>query len=265
MTTFSPNQLNSVDACPRCRSTNNRRYSPVNIRENLLSLLSIYPYQCQHYTCQHRFYRRVNRFAANQEDITISSVSENLYRNVQYAVEDNRHLVNPEVLSKLYEPKELSTPLTKRSNQSPPPIVSNVTHYDFRPQTSVICRKFLILTWRELGKQKIHTIASEGKNGDPNRLKLGRDPSRCDLIFADQTVSGLNAEIYFDDRAAAFYIRNLRPVNPPFINGNKVVSSTCLESSTTLYLGKVAIAIEVELDYYDLEPTILFDHQEHSA
>jgi pSer/pThr/pTyr-binding forkhead associated (FHA) protein len=227
--------------------------------------LGLYPYQCQHYTCQHRFYRKLNCSAANHEDISISSVSENLYSDIRSEVTDTGYLVKPEVLSHLSEREPISEPLNGRIQKFTPQLVSNVTHYDFRPPTSVIPSKFLTLTWRELGKQQIHTISSESIDGDPIRVTLGRDRSRCDLVFIDQTVSGLNAEIYFDDDLEAFYIRNLRPINPPFVNDQKVVSSTRLASGMLLSLGKVAITIEIESDAFEIEPTILFDRDENSA
>jgi hypothetical protein len=262
----SPQANSNNPRCPQCGSEKIRRYSPVNLWENMLSLVGIHPYQCSHYTCQHRFYRKFKPFAASNEESVISSVSENLYGGQHYQILDNQHLVDRHLLGNLYDSKKSDKVSTETTTELTPKVISNnVTHYNFRSESSVLCRKFLTLTWYEHGRKQTHTITSESKNGHPNRVTLGRDPSRCDLVFVDRTVSGLNAEIYFDDSTGDFWLRNLRPINSPFINNQKVISSACLEAGVTLYLGKVAITVEIENDYYDLEPTLLFDRGEHSA
>lgn len=257
--------VDSVGRCPKCGSDKVHRYSPINLGENLLSLIGITPHQCTHYTCQHRFYRRLKKSSIESQQSTITCVSDRLYGHLRHETEGgSSRFPAPQIDNLTTIPQSEILVIPDRH----PPVserVSNVHHYDFRSPSSVICRKFLTLTWREGGTKQSHTIGSENKHGFPTRVHLGRDPSRCDLVFADQTVSALHAEIYFDDDSENFYLRNLRPANPPFLNDRKVVAVTPLARGVVLYLGKVAIAIEIESEYYDLEPTILFERDEHSA
>jgi FHA domain len=253
----------NIQECPRCGSAKVYRSSPTKIWEKCLSPIGIQPYECRHYTCQHRFYR-IGKQSVPKERLDTSTLSKRLYQKDRYEINDNRHLVDPDLIANLYEPTTEPSEKTEKDKLSAN-LANNIPQYDFRDFACVKSRKFLTLTWSEHGRQQIQTIPSEKKNGYPNRVKIGRNPSRCDLVLVDKTVSGLNAEIYFDDSSENFYIRNLRPVNSPFINDRKVETSARLESGAILYLGRVAIAIAIESDYYDLDPTILVNRHQDPA
>ncbi|GEM_PF-370938 len=74
--------------------------------------------------------------------------------------------------------------------------------------------------------------------------RIGRDPSRCDLVLGNPTVSGLHVEIFFDSQQQGFFIRNLRQSNPPLVDGQQLLDNVLpLFEGSTIYLGQQELKV----------------------
>ncbi len=69
----------------------------------------------------------------------------------------------------------------------------------------------ITLEWQEENQNISRTISSEYQTKTPGLIRIGRDPSQCDILIQDPTnrVSRLHAEIFFDFNKNSFYIRNV--------------------------------------------------------
>ena len=95
---------------------------------------------------------------------------------------------------------------------------------------------------------------------NPGTYRIGRDPSRCDLVLGNPTVSGLHVEIFFDSQQQGFFIRNLRQSNPPLVDDKQLLDNVLpLFEGSTIYLGqqelKVAAVSIVTVN--TIPPTVL--------
>lgn len=117
----------------------------------------------------------------------------------------------------------------------------------------------LTLEWIESSQNKSYTFEHSSTNHHPGTLKLGRDPSQCDLIFQDQTISGLQAEILFDPSSSEFRLRNLRPSNPPRVDGNPLTGEITLKVGTQIYLGRLRLTVTAITIASSTPQTILFN------
>jgi len=105
----------------------------------------------------------------------------------------------------------------------------------------------LTLTWTEAGVRQTQTIQNGQPSKNPGTVRLGRDPGKCDIVFSDQSVSGLHVEIFFNQELQEYAVRNLRPSNPPLVDGKILASGEAkLRSDSRIHLGQVQIeAVEV--------------------
>ncbi len=102
----------------------------------------------------------------------------------------------------------------------------------------------LTLEWLEVGQAKTITITDQQPSKNPGTVRLGRDPSRADVVLHHPTVSGLHVEIFFDTHRQGFFIRNLRDTNPPIVNRKKLTQGDALlQQGTSFYLGLVMILV----------------------
>ncbi|MDY7014712.1 MAG: FHA domain-containing protein, partial [Cyanobacteriota bacterium] len=102
----------------------------------------------------------------------------------------------------------------------------------------------LILEWREGDRIKTQTLRDRQASKNPGTVRIGRDPLRCDIVIGDPTVSGLHVEIYFTPQPPQFILRNLRPSNPPLVNGRALpAGEVILGLGSTLQLGQIQIAV----------------------
>lgn len=100
----------------------------------------------------------------------------------------------------------------------------------------------LSLEWIEEGCLKTQSIALNKVTKQPGVTRIGRDPSRCDIVLADGSVSGLHVEIGYDHTHQSFYIQNLRESNPPIINHQPLLQGRrVLLPENILQLGNLQI------------------------
>lgn len=103
----------------------------------------------------------------------------------------------------------------------------------------------LTLDWKdEAGVRQNQTIQDGQPSKNPGTVRLGRDPAKCDLVFSHQSVSGLHVEIFFDRESNEFKVRNLRPSNPPLVDGKILDRGEAkLSLGSRIYLGQVQLEV----------------------
>ena len=115
----------------------------------------------------------------------------------------------------------------------------------------------LTLEWTEQGQVKSFIVTDQLPTKEPGRLRIGRDPGRCDLVLGHPTVSGLHVEIFYDPQQRLFCIRNLRSTNPPLVNQQPLGEGMMpLLEGTQLMLGQLPLRVTaIALD--GIAPTVL--------
>ena len=102
----------------------------------------------------------------------------------------------------------------------------------------------LTLEWYENGQPQRAVIREGQPSKNPGTIRLGRDPARCDLVFSDPSVSGLQAEIFFNSSTGRFLIRALRDSNPVRLNGQSFPQGEMvLQEGNHLQLGQTELNI----------------------
>ncbi|MEB3151532.1 MAG: FHA domain-containing protein [Sphaerospermopsis sp.] len=102
----------------------------------------------------------------------------------------------------------------------------------------------LTLQWQEAGQNKIQQIYEKYNSKNPGTCRIGRDPAKCDIVLTHPTVSGLHIEIFFDSQKQRFYIRNLREINPPQIDGKLLVKGeVAVSEGSIIYLGQQQLQV----------------------
>ncbi|BAW97451.1 hypothetical protein NIES970_24030 [[Synechococcus] sp. NIES-970] len=102
----------------------------------------------------------------------------------------------------------------------------------------------LTLEWFLQNQQHQYTFQLTSITKVPQKLRLGRDPSQCDLVFADRSVSSLQAEIFFSSAHDAALIQSLRPSNPPLVDGYRLTQGTApLSQGSQLQLGHIQLRV----------------------
>lgn len=118
----------------------------------------------------------------------------------------------------------------------------------------------LTLKWTEAGQSRTQTLNDQHPTKHPGTIRIGRDPTRCDLVLSHPTVSGLHIEIFFNQTKHNFYLRNLRETNPPIINHQKLITGELpLNVGSHLQLGQQQLeVVAVSLSQFLIPPTRLF-------
>ena len=102
----------------------------------------------------------------------------------------------------------------------------------------------LTLTWTEAGVRQTQTIQNRQPTKNPGTVRLGRDPTKCDVVFSHSSVSGLHIEIFFNQELQQYAVRNLRASNPPLVDGKILASGEAtLKSDSRIHLGQVHIEV----------------------
>ncbi|PSB39616.1 FHA domain-containing protein [filamentous cyanobacterium Phorm 46] len=102
----------------------------------------------------------------------------------------------------------------------------------------------LNLTWTEAGVRQTQTIQNGQPTKNPGTVRLGRDPTKCDVVFSHSSVSGLHVEIFFNQELQEYVVRNLRESNPPLVDGKILASGEAtLTSGSRIHLGQVQIDV----------------------
>ncbi|HLO47603.1 MAG TPA: FHA domain-containing protein [Kamptonema sp.] len=117
----------------------------------------------------------------------------------------------------------------------------------------------LTLEWIEAGQPIAQTIQDKQASKNPGTVRLGRDRNRCDLVLSHPTVSGLHVEIFFNDQANVFCLRNLRDSNPPLVDGRILNhGEAVLNSGSYIQLGQVQLkVVSLSVDVSGVPPTVL--------
>ena len=119
----------------------------------------------------------------------------------------------------------------------------------------------ITLEWQEARQIRRETIRDQQRSTYPGTVRLGRDPTRCDVVLSDPTVSGLHVEIFFDAGRHSFVLRNLRSSNPPMVDGRQIPNGEALLSQgSIIYLGQVElgiVAVSLGMLNNRIPPTIL--------
>ncbi|MBV5260074.1 FHA domain-containing protein [Synechococcus moorigangaii CMS01] len=102
----------------------------------------------------------------------------------------------------------------------------------------------LTLEW-SIQSQRYHYIFThDSPTKISDKLRIGRDPARCDIVFADRSVSSLHVEIFFSATRDAALIQNLRPSNPPLVNGDRLTEGTApLFQGSQIQLGHIQLRV----------------------
>ncbi|MEA5552273.1 FHA domain-containing protein [Anabaena cylindrica UHCC 0172] len=130
----------------------------------------------------------------------------------------------------------------------------------------------LTLQWYDAGQSKTQQIDEQQSSKNTGTFRIGRDPLRCDIILTHPTVSGLHVEIFFNSQQQRFYIRNLREVNPPQIDGKSLIQGEMmLSEGSIIYLGQQQLQVTA-IAINSIPATILvppqqpaYQHQKKSA
>lgn len=103
----------------------------------------------------------------------------------------------------------------------------------------------LTLKWQtEAGEAQTHTIENGQQSKNPGTVRIGRDPTKCDLVLSHPTVSGLHVEIFFDRQLQQFKVRNLRDSNLPVVDGKILASEEAkLREGSRIHLGQVELEV----------------------
>ena len=117
----------------------------------------------------------------------------------------------------------------------------------------------ITVAWQEGEQVETKTLHPWQASKQPGVIRIGRDPERCDWVLAHPTVSGLHVEITFQPEHQQFYLRNLRPQNPPIVDGSLLrQGELALQTGSKIRLG------ELELNVVAIAPiktTILLSPQ----
>jgi predicted component of type VI protein secretion system len=119
----------------------------------------------------------------------------------------------------------------------------------------------LTLEWVEAGQVKTRTFNNQQFSKNPGTFRIGRDPTKCDLVMQHPTVSKLHVEVFFMPEKKEFYLRNLRETNPPLVDRQRLVQGEApLEQGTIVLLGDLEIRVKSVEVSADIPPTFVAAH-----
>jgi Inner membrane component of T3SS, cytoplasmic domain len=102
----------------------------------------------------------------------------------------------------------------------------------------------LTLTWTESDRVQTKIILGLAIGETAKTFRIGRDPTQCDLVLFDNTVSRVHVEIFFRSDWNHFYLRNLQPKNPPKIDGGILIEGeVALHPESVIELGHLKLAV----------------------
>jgi len=120
---------------------------------------------------------------------------------------------------------------------------------------------------RTIARARLVQLMDDGTRGTPiplnaQALLLGRDPTRCQIIFAHNTVSRLHARIV-EVEDGVFMINDEGSTSGTYVNDAQVVAGgTQLNPGDRIELGHVQLTFEVmgrpPADGAELDPTLAF-------
>ena len=151
-----------------------------------------------------------------------------LTKMVRYHFKD-RYQSAAEVLQSLHQLSNLSDTTTVQGT-----VVNRVTDSAHE----------LLLRWVEAGKIKAQVICENQPSKNPGTVRIGRDPTVCDLVLSEPTVSELHVEIFFNHLEKHFYLRSLQESNPPVVDGQPLpTGQVVLHAGSHLQLGQMDLKV----------------------
>ncbi|MDJ0554487.1 MAG: FHA domain-containing protein [Microcoleaceae cyanobacterium MO_207.B10] len=109
----------------------------------------------------------------------------------------------------------------------------------------------ITLLWQEENQWLYQTITSNEVTKNSRIIRIGREPSLCDIVIKDttKTVSPLHAGICFDLTTNTFYLNNLTQnfsqPNPILVDGKKIiVQKAPLRIGSQIFLGKKLLKVK---------------------
>lgn len=116
----------------------------------------------------------------------------------------------------------------------------------------------LTLEWHLKNQHYRYTFTQASSTKATDKLRIGRDPAQCDIVLPDRSVSSLHVEIFFTGPRDAALIQNLRPSNPPLINGYRLTTThTTLAPGSELQLGYVQLRVTELVLPGQVKPAVL--------
>ncbi|MDE5076189.1 MAG: FHA domain-containing protein [Trichodesmium sp. St5_bin2_1] len=117
----------------------------------------------------------------------------------------------------------------------------------------------IIISWQEKELTKTKTIRELQPSKNPGTVRLGREPSNCDIIFDDPSISRVHVEIFYNNQYDKFYLRNLKSNNPPIVDNELVVkpAEVVLNNNSVICLGQTKIKVIYNTNNILTAPTIL--------
>ena len=117
----------------------------------------------------------------------------------------------------------------------------------------------IIISWQEKDLTKTKTIRELQPSKNPGTVRLGREPSNCDIIFDDPSISRVHVEIFYNNQYDKFYLRNLKSNNPPIVDNELVVkpAEVVLNNNSVICLGQTKIKVIYNTNNILTAPTIL--------
>ena len=117
----------------------------------------------------------------------------------------------------------------------------------------------ITVAWTDGEQVETKTLHPWQASKQPGVIRIGRDPDRCDWVLSHPTVSGLHVEIVFQPKPQQFYLRNLRPQNPPIVDGLRLEQGeVALQVGSKIRLGQLELSI---VAIAPIKTTILFSPQ----
>ncbi|WP_416674060.1 protein kinase domain-containing protein [Egbenema bharatensis] len=163
---------------------------------------------------------------------TSPGLIEVLDRMTRYQFRD-RFQTAAEALQALEETLQKAPPVSAPLPVADPTLIPELVHE-------------LTLQWVEGGQAHSQIISPQQPSRQAGRIRIGRDPVRCDIVLSDITVSGLHVEIFFNTHDRSFYVRNLRETNPPLVDGQLLTyGERQLSQGSTLRLGHIDLHVSM--------------------
>lgn len=114
------------------------------------------------------------------------------------------------------------------------PIVDRVSHHVNE----------LILEWVEQGRPKTRSIRENQPSKHSGTVRIGRDPTVCDIVLPEPTVSKLHVEIFFNPQYRCFSLRTLNKSNPPIVDGETIsAGEVILHQGSRVQLGYIDLRV----------------------
>ncbi len=112
----------------------------------------------------------------------------------------------------------------------------------------------IIFEWMEGNQTRSQTISSDEQTIIAKKIRIGRDPSLCDVVVKDSTnkVSRLHAEIYFNQKLDSFCVRNAtwNQTNPNIVLVDEILVT---EEEKPIHSGSILKLRDIPLKIAEIQ------------